>query len=171
MNVKFDFQLSIPHKLRVRDRNISLIDMKRHFMSQDFNLSVSALQETERVWKYDRISFDLSNENLNKGDCSVDFNEETALFTIDAVFTFKSKSKFRALVGDPNTKWVFGGIYISKNLSSFEHDISIGPELFDDLITPNNFNIVYGGDIMEFSYVKLEKTFSTKYYLLNTEII
>lgn len=78
MNLKFVFQLSIPHNLRLRDRNISLIDMKRHFMSQDFNLSVSALQETERVWKYDRISFDLSNENLNNGDCSIDFNEETA---------------------------------------------------------------------------------------------
>ena len=171
MNLKFVFQLAIPHNLRLRDRNISLIDMKRHFMSQDFNLSVSALQETERVWKYDRISFDLSNENLINGDCSIDFNDETALFTIDAVFTFKSKSKFRALVGDPNTKWVFGGIYISKNLSSFEHDISIGPELFDDMVSPNNFNFVYGGKIMEISYVKLEKTFCTKYYLLDTEII
>lgn len=171
MNLKFNFQLSLPHNLRVRERNISLIDMKSHFMSQDFNLSVSALQETERVWKYDRISFDLSNKNLNKGDCYVDFNEETALFTIDAVFTFKPKSKFRALIGDPNTKWVFGGIYISNNLSPFEHDISIGPELFDDLISPNNFNIERGGKIMEFSYVRLEKTFSTKYYLLDTEII
>lgn len=171
MNLKFNFSLSMPHNLRVRDRSISLIDMKRHFMSQDFNLSVSALQETERVWKYDRINFDLSNENLFKGDCTVDCNEETALFTVDAVFTFKSKMKFRALVGDPNTKWVFSGIYISKNLYSFEHDISIGPELFDDLIAPNNFNIVYGGNIMEFSYVKRDKTFCTKYYLLDTEII
>lgn len=58
MNLKFNFQLSIPHNLRVRDRNISLIDMKRHFMSQDFNLSVSAL--LERTEYYAEYGYEIS---------------------------------------------------------------------------------------------------------------
>ena len=71
--------------------NISLIDIKPHFMTQDFHLKIYALSETEIVGRYDNVSLFLSNENLKKGNCSLDFNEATAVFTIDAVFMLKSK--------------------------------------------------------------------------------
>jgi hypothetical protein len=119
----------------------------------------------------------LSNENLKKGNCSLDFNEATAVFTIDAVFMLKVKSKFTSLVKNPDTKWAFGGIYISKGISSFGHDISVSPDRFDDLTAPNNFSIIFGVSIKQFSYerrLKLSngeekvKTFHPRYHLLNT---
>lgn len=158
MNLKLNFQISIPHNLDIYGGNISLIDIKTHFMTQDFYLSISVLAPSENVWKYDQVSFDLSNENFKKGNCSLDFNEDTALFTIDAVFILKPKSKYTSLVNNPDTKWAFGGIYISKGISSFEHDLSLTAE------------VVSGGSIEEFFYKRLEKSFQSKYHLLNTEV-
>ena len=86
-------------------------------MTQAFHLSISALSETEEMRKYDQVSFELSNDNLKKGNCSLDFNEATAVFTIDAIFIIKPKSKYLSLVKNPDTKWAFGGVYISKSLS------------------------------------------------------
>ena len=76
MNLKLNFQISIPHNLDIYGGNISLIDIKPHFMTQDFYLSISVLAPSENVWKYDQVSFDLSNQNLKKGNCSLDFNED-----------------------------------------------------------------------------------------------
>ena len=121
MNLKLNFQISIPHNLDIYGDNISLIDIKSHFMTQDFYLSISVLAPSENVRKYDQVSFDLSNENLKKGNYSLDFNEDTAVFTIDAVFILKPKSKYTSLVKNPDTKWAFGGIFITKGISSFEH--------------------------------------------------
>jgi hypothetical protein len=168
MNLKLNFQLSIPHNLDIYGGNISLIDIKTHFMTQDFYLSISVLAPSENVWKYDQVSFDLSNENLKKGNCSLDFNEATALFTIDAVFILKPKSKYTSLVNNPDTKWAFGGIYISKGISSFEHDLSL---TCNNVKSPlYNAEVVSGGSIEEFSYERLEKLFQSKYHLLNTEV-
>ena len=180
MNLKLNFQISIPHNLDIIGHNISLIDIKPHFMTQDFHLKIDALSETEIVGRYGNVSFFLSNENLKKGNCSLDFNEATAVFTIDAVFMLKSKSKYTSLVKNSDTKWAFGGIYIAKGISSFGHDISVSPERFDDLTAPNNFSIIFGGSIKQFSYeirLKLSngeekvKTFHPRYHLLNTEVI
>ena len=168
MNLKLNFQLSIPHNLDIYGGNISLIDIKTHFMTQDFYLSISVLAPSENVWKYDQVSFDLSNQNLKKGNCSLDFNEDTALFTIDAVFILKPKSKYTSLVNNPDTKWAFGGIYISKGISSFEHDLSL---TCNNVKSPlYNAEVVSGGSIEEFSYERLEKLFQSKYHLLNTEV-
>jgi hypothetical protein len=137
-------------------------------MTQDFYLSISVLAPSENVWKYDQVSFDLSNENLKKGNCSLDFNEDTALFTIDAVFILKPKSKYISLVNNPDTKWAFGGIYISKGISSFEHDLSL---TCNNVKSPlYNAEVVSGGSIEEFSYERQEKLFQSKYHLLNTEV-
>jgi len=168
MNLKLNFQLSIPHNLDIYGGNISLIDIKTHFMTQDFYLSISVLAPSENVRKYDQVSFDLSNQNLKKGNCSLDFNEDTALFTIDAVFILKPKSKYTSLVNNPDTKWAFGGIYISKGISSFEHDLSL---TCNNVKSPlYNAEVVSGGSIEEFSYERLEKLFQSKYHLLNTEV-
>ena len=168
MNLKLNFQLSIPHNLDIYGGNISLIDIKTHFMTQDFYLSISVLAPSENVWKYDQVSFDLSNENLKKGNYSLDFNENTALFTIDAVFILKPKSKYTSLVKNLDTKWAFGGIYISKGISSFEHDLSL---TCNNVKSPlYNAEVVSGGSIEEFSYERLEKLFQSKYHLLNTEV-
>jgi len=70
MNLKF--QLSIPHNLDIYGDNISLIDIKPHFMTQDFYLSISALAPNENIWKYDQVSSFLSNENLKKGNHLLD---------------------------------------------------------------------------------------------------
>jgi hypothetical protein len=180
MNLKLKFQLSTPINLDINDQIISLVDIKPHFMTKDFTLSISALLEVDDIWKYDGINFSLSNENLKSGNCSLDFNADTAVFTIDAVFTLNPKSKFTSLVKNPDTKWAFGGIYISNGISSFGHDISVSPERFDDLTAPNNFSIIFGGSIKQFSYerrLKLSngeekvKTFHPRYHLLNTEVI
>ena len=168
MNLKFNFQLSIPHNLRVRDRNISLIDIKSHFMTQDFHLSISALSETEKMRKYDQVSFDLSDDNLKKGNCSLNFNEATAVFTIDAIFIIKPKSKYLSLVKNPDTKWAFGGIYISKKISSFEHDLSLDCNVVKSVLY--NAKVIYGGSIEEFSYERQEKLFQSKYHLLNAKV-
>jgi len=168
MNLKLNFQISIPHNLDIYGDNISLIDIKSHFMTQDFYLSISVLAPSENVWKYDQVSFDLSNENLKKGNCSLDFNEDNALFTIDAVFILKPKSKYTSLVNNPDTKWAFGGIYISMGISSFEHDLSL---TCNNVKSPlYNAEVVSGGSIEEFSYERLEKLFQSKYHLLNTEV-
>ena len=168
MNLKLNFQLSIPHNLDIYGGNISLIDIKPHFMTQDFYLSISVLAPSENVRKYDQVSFDLSNENLKKGNYSLDFNEDTALFTIDAVFILKPKSKYTSLVKNLDTKWAFGGIYISKGISSFEHDLSL---TCNNVKSPlYNAEVVSGGSIEEFSYERLEKLFQSKYHLLNTEV-
>ena len=137
-------------------------------MTQDFHLSISALSETEKMRKYDQVSFDLSNDNLKKGNCSLDFNEATAVFTIDAIFIIKPKSKYLSLVKNPDTKWAFGGVYISKGISSFEHDLSL---TCNNVKSPlYNAEVVSGGSIEEFSYKRLEKSFQSKYHLLNTEV-
>lgn len=177
MNLKLNFQISIPHNLDIYGGNISLVDIKPHFMTKDFYLSISALSETENVWKYDKVSFDLSNENLKKGNCSLDFNEDAALFTIDAVFILKPKSKYTSLVKDPETKWAFGGIFISKKTSSFEHDLQL---TCNNTKSPlYNAQVVSGGSIEEFSYEKRwklsngeegGKSFHPRYHLLNTEV-
>ena len=168
MNLKLNFQISIPHNLDIYGDNISLIDIKSHFMTQDFHLSISALSETEKMRKYDQVSFDLSDDNLKKGNCSLDFNEATAVFTIDAIFIIKPKSKYLSLVKNPDTKWAFGGIYISKGISSFEHDLSL---TCNNVKSPlYNAEVVSGGSIEEFSYERLEKLFQSKYHLLNTEV-
>jgi hypothetical protein len=49
MNLKLNFQLSIPHNLDIYGGNISLIDIKPHFMTQDFYLSISVLAPSENV--------------------------------------------------------------------------------------------------------------------------
>ena len=168
MNLKLKFQISIPHNLDIYGGNISLIDIKRHFMTQDFYLSISVLAPSENVRKYDQVSFDLSNENLKKGNYSLDFNEAIAVFTIDAVFILKPKSKYTSLVKNPDTKWAFGGIFITKGISSFEHDLSL---TCNNVKSPlYNAEVVSGGSIEEFSYKRLEKTFQSKYHLLNTEV-
>ena len=168
MNLILDFQISIPHNLAINDSNISFIDIKPHFMTQDFYLSISALSPTENVWKYDQVSFDLSNENLKKGNCSLDFSEDAALFTIDAVFIIKPKSKYTSLVKNPETKWAFGEIFISKEISSFKHDLSL---TCNNVKSPlYNAEVISGGSIEEFSYEKREKHFQSKYHLLNTEV-
>ena len=77
MNLKLNFQISIPHNLDIYGGNVSLIDIKPHFMTKDFKLSISALLEVDDIWKYDDINFSLSNENLKSGNCSLDFNEDT----------------------------------------------------------------------------------------------
>ena len=171
MNLKLNFQLSIPHNLDIYGGNISLIDIKTHFMTQDFYLSISVLAPSENVRKYDQVSFDLSNENLKKGNCSLDFNEDTALFTIDAIFTLKPKSKYTSLVNKPATKWRFSGIDISSELSSSLHALSFGSDLCE---------VVTGGSIEEFSYEQRwisangeegGRTNHIRYQLLNTEVI
>ena len=57
MNLKLNFQISIPHNLNIIGHNISLIDIKPHFMTQDFYLSISAMAPNENIWKYDQVSF------------------------------------------------------------------------------------------------------------------
>ena len=170
MNLKLNFQLSIPHNLDIYGGNISLIDIKPHFMTQDFYLSISVLAPSENVWKYDQVSFDLSNQNLKKGNCSLDFNEDTALFTIDAVFIIEPKSKYKSLVNNPDTKWAFSGINISTELSSSLHVLCFDSDLCE---------VVSGGSIEEFSYEKRWKlpsgeeggrTYHIRYQLLNTEV-
>ena len=168
MNLKLNFQISIPHNLDIYGDNISLIDIKPHFMTQDFHLSISALSETEKMRKYDQVSFDLSNDNLKKGNCSLDFNEATAVFTIDAIFIIKPKSKYLSLVENPDTKWAFGGIYISKKISSFEHDLSLDCNVVKSVLY--NAKVIYGGSIEEFSYERQEKLFHSKYHLLNAKV-
>ena len=168
MNLKLNFQISIPHNLDIYGGNISLIDIKPHFMTQDFHLSISVLAPSENVRKYDQVSFDLSNQNLKKGNCSLDFNEATAVFTIDAIFIIKPKSKYLSLVKNPDTKWAFGGIYISKKISSFEHDLSLDCNVVKSVLY--NAKVIYGGSIEEFSYERQEKLFHSKYHLLNTEV-
>ena len=168
MNLKLNFQISTPINLDMAGQIISLVDIKPHFMTKDFKLSISALLEVDEIWKYDSIDFHLSNENLKKGNCSLDFNADTALFTIDAVFILKPKSKYTSLVNNPDTKWAFGGIYISKGISSFEHDLSL---TCNNVKSPlYNAEVVSGGSIEEFSYNRLEKSFQSKYHLLNTEV-
>ena len=168
MNLKLNFQLSTPINLDMVGQIISLVDIKPHFMTKDFKLSISALLEVDEIWKYDSIDFSLSNENLKKGNCSLDFNADTALFTIDAVFTLKPKSKYTSLVNNPDTKWAFGGISISKGISSFEHDLSLN---CNNVKSPlYNAEVVSGGSIEEFSYERLEKLFQSKYHLLTTEV-
>ena len=171
MNLKLNFQLSIPHNLDIYGGNISLIDIKPHFMTQDFYLSISVLAPSENVWKYDQVSFDLSNQNLKKGNCSLDFNEDTALFTIDAVFILKPKSKYTSLVNNPATKWRFSRINISSELSSSKRAIFIGSDLCE---------VVTGGSIEDFSYEQRwisangeegGRTNHIRYQLLNTEVI
>ena len=168
MNLKLNFQISTLHNLDVYGDNISLIDIKSHFMTQDFHLSISALSETEKMRKYDQVSFDLSDDNLKKGNCSLDFNEATAVFTIDAIFIIKPKSKYLSLVKNPDTKWAFGGIYISKKISSFEHDLSLDCNVVKSVLY--NAKVIYGGGIEEFSYERQEKLFQSKYHLLNAKV-
>lgn len=168
MNLKLNFQISTPINLDMAGQIISLVDIKPHFMTKDFKLSISALLEVDEIWKYDDINFHLSNENLKKGNCSLDFNADNALFTIDAVFILKPKSKYTSLVNNPDTKWAFGGIYISMGISSFEHDLSL---TCNNVKSPlYNAEVVSGGSIEEFSYERLEKLFQSKYHLLNTEV-
>ena len=50
MNLILNFQISIPHNLDINGSNISFIDIKPHFMTQDFYLSISVLSPTENVW-------------------------------------------------------------------------------------------------------------------------
>jgi hypothetical protein len=170
MNLKLNFQISTPHNLDINDGIISLVDIKPHFMTKDFNIEISALLEVEDMWKYDQINFRLSNENLKNGNCSLDFNADTAVFTIDAVFILKPKSKYTSLVNNPDTKWAFSGISISKQLSSSLHELSLNSDLCE---------VVSGGSIEEFSYEqrwKLPngeeggKTNHIRYQLLNTEV-
>jgi hypothetical protein len=168
MNLKLNFQISTLHNLDVYGDNISLIDIKSHFMTQDFHLSISALSETEKMRKYDQVSFDLSDDNLKKGNCSLDFNEATAVFTIDAIFIIKPKSKYLSLVKNPDTKWAFGGIYISKKISSFEHDLSLDCNVVKSVLY--NAKVIYGGSIEEFSYERQEKLFQSKYHILNAKV-
>lgn len=168
MNLKLNFQISTLHNLDVYGDNISLIDIKSHFMTQDFHLSISALSETEKMRKYDQVSFDLSDDNLKKGNCSLNFNEATAVFTIDAIFIIKPKSKYLSLVKNPDTKWAFGGIYISKKISSFEHDLSLDCNVVKSVLY--NAKVIYGGSIEEFSYERQEKLFQSKYHLLNAKV-
>ena len=168
MNLKLNFQISTLHNFDIYGDNISLIDIKSHFMTQDFHLSISALSETEKMRKYDQVSFDLSNDNLKKGNCSLDFNEATAAFTIDAIFIIKPKSKYLSLVKNPDTKWAFGGIYISKKISSFEHDLSLDCNAVKSVLF--NAKVIYGGSIEEFSYERQEKLFQSKYHLLNAKV-
>ena len=180
MNLKLKFQLSTPINLEIAgnplradlpDQIISLVDIKPHFMTKDFKLSISALLEVDDIWKYDGINFSLSNENLKSGNCSLDFNADTALFTIDAIFTLNPKSKYTSLVNNPNTKWAFSGISISTKLSSSLHVLSFGSDLCE---------VVTGGSIEEFSYEQRWKlpngeeggrTNHIRYQLLNTEVI
>ena len=171
MNLKLNFQLSTPINLDMVGQIISLVDIKPHFMTKDFKLSISALLEVDEIWKYDSIDFSLSNENLKKGNCSLDFNEDTALFTIDAIFTLKPKSKYTSLVNKPATKWRFSGIDISSELSSSLHALSFGSDLCE---------VVTGGSIEEFSYEQRwisangeegGRTNHIRYQLLNTEVI
>jgi hypothetical protein len=168
MNLKLNFQISTPINLDMADQIISLVDIKPHFMTKDFKLLISALSETERMHKYDQVSFDLSNDNLKKGNCSLDFNEATAVFTIDAIFIIKPKSKYQSLVKNPDTKWAFGGIYISKNISSFEHDLSLDCNVVKSVLY--NAKVIYGGSIEEFSYERQEKLFQSKYHILNAKV-
>lgn len=174
MNLKLNFQISIPHNLDINGHNISLIDIKPHFMTQDFKLSISALLEVDEIWKYDDINFSLSNENLKSGNCSLDFNEDTAVFTIDAVFTLNPKSKYTSLVNNPDTKWAFSGINISTKFSPNTvkfNVLSFGSDLSE---------VVTGGSIEEFSYEQRwvsangeegRRTNHIRYQLLNTEVI
>jgi hypothetical protein len=170
MNLKLKFQLSTPINLDIADQIISLIDIKPQFMTKDFKLSISALLEVDEIWKYDSIDFSLSNENLKKGNCSLDFNEDTALFTIDAVFIIEPKSKYKSLVNNPDTKWAFSGINISTELSSSLHVLCFDSDLCE---------VVSGGSIEEFSYEQRWKlpngeeggrTNHIRYQLLNTEV-
>jgi hypothetical protein len=170
MNLKLNFQLSTPINLDMADQIISLVDIKPHFMTKDFTLSISALLEVDDIWKYDGINFSLSNENLKSGNCSLDFNADTAVFTIDAVFTLKPKSKYTSLVNNPDTKWAFSGISISTELSSSLHALRFDSDLCE---------VVSGGSIEEFSYEKRWKlpsgeeggrTYHLRYQLLNTEV-
>tara|TARA_X000000950_G_scaffold240726_1_gene293955 strand:+ start:486 stop:995 length:510 start_codon:yes stop_codon:yes gene_type:complete len=168
MNLKLKFQLSTPINLDMADQIISLVDIKPHFMTQEFYLSIDALSPTENVRKYDNVSFDLSNENLKKGDCSLDLNEDVALFTIDAEFNIKPRSNYTSLVKNSETKWAFGGIFISKSISSFEHDLIL---TCNNVKSPlYNAQVVSGGSVEEFSYEKRERTFQSKYHLLNTVV-
>ena len=171
MNLKLNFQISTPHNLDIADQIISLIDIKPHFMTKDFKLSISALLEVDEIWKYDSIDFSLSNENLKKGNCSLDFNADTALFTIDAIFTLNPKSKYTSLVNNPATKWSFSGINISSELSSSKRAIFIGDDLCE---------VVTGGSIEDFSYEQRwisangeegGRTNHIRYQILNTEVI
>ena len=79
MNLKLNFQISTLINLDMAGQIISLVDIKPHFMTKDFKLSISALLEVDDIWKYDDINFSLSNENLKSGNCSLDFNEDTAI--------------------------------------------------------------------------------------------
>ena len=171
MNLKLNFQLSTPINLDMDDQIISLVDIQPHFMTKDFKLSISALLEVDEIWKYDDINFHLSNENLKKGNCSLDFNADNALFTIDAVFTLKPKSKYTSLVNNPATKWSFSGINISSELSPSKRTIFIGSDLCE---------VVTGGSIEDFSYEQRwisangeegGRTNHIRYQLLNTEVI
>jgi len=158
----------MPNNIDINGADISLINIKSHFMSQDFHLSISVLSPSEMVWKYDGVRFDLSNENLKKGNCSLDCNEDVTLLTIDAEFILKPRSKYMSLVKNPETKWAFGGLFISKKISSFEHDLRLKcNNTKSPLYTAQ---VVSGGSIEEFSYEKREKYFQSKYLLLNTEV-
>ena len=170
MNLKLKFQLSTPINLDINDQIISLVDIKPHFMTKDFTLSISALLEVDDIWKYDGINFKLSNKNLKNGNCYLDFNADTAVFTIDAVFIIEPKSKYKSLVNNPDTKWAFSGINISTELSSSLHVLCFDSDLCE---------VVSGGSIEEFSYEQRWKlpngeeggrTNHIRYQLLNTEV-
>ena len=55
MNLKLNFQISTPINLDMVGQIISLVDIKPHFMTKDFKLSISALLEVDEIWKYDSI--------------------------------------------------------------------------------------------------------------------
>ena len=171
MNLKLNFQISTPINLDMAGQIISLVDIKPHFMTKDFKLSISALLEVDEIWKYDDINFHLSNENLKKGNWSLDINADNALFTIDAVVTLKPKSKYTSLVNNPATKWSCSGINISSELSPSKRTIFIGSDLCE---------VVTGGSIEDFSYEQRwisangeegGRTNHIRYQLLNTEVI
>ena len=168
VKVKLNSKISLPGAFNTDGDIISLSSIKSHFMTNDFYLKIHALNPNEHVWKYDNIGFVLSEETLKKGNCTIDFNEDEALFTIDAEFILTPRSKYISLVKDPITKWAFGGVFISKNISSFQHDISLDGSMKNGRLW--DAKVVFGGRIEEFSYEKKGRPFQEKFFLLNTEV-
>ena len=169
MNLKLNFQISIPVLLDKYGGNTSWIDIKPHFMTQDFYLSINVLDPTENIWKYNAVSFDLSNENMKNGSYSLDLDEDITLFTVYAEFNLKPRSKYSTLVNNVESKWAFGGIFISKEILSIDHDLSFSGSMENGDLW--NAELVYGGRLEEFRYMKRDRPFHEKYFLLNTHIV
>lgn len=157
---KVSFKISLPDEFEVDEKQFKLSSISENFPSENFYPQITLLiPDEDSTSRYSNASFQLSPNNLKKGEITLCFEDNRAVVECNAEFNFSPRPQFQDDFNNPKSKWSFNDIYINQSILGTDWDCSHDGDNAGELIS--------GSGIEEFSYEARNGTVNVKLLLID----